>query len=66
MKQLAALFLMLTLAGCAADQMRNPVPPQLVEQAYVPGLAKARFWFDEKLHRPDQTLRQQGGPPRMV
>ena len=60
MKQLVALFMLLALAGCAADQMRNPVPPQLVKSAQVPGLAAARFWFDEKLPRPDQTLRQLG------
>lgn len=51
---------MLALTGCAANQLRNPVPPQLAEKAYVPGLAAARFWFDERLPKPVQTLRRLG------
>jgi hypothetical protein len=34
-------------AGCAAQKLRDPVPPNLVSQATIPGLAHARFWGDE-------------------
>ena len=54
MRRFAAVLLMLALAGCAADRVRNPVPAALAEKAHVPGLATARFWYDEKLASPDQ------------
>jgi predicted acylesterase/phospholipase RssA len=48
------------LTGCAAETIRNPVPPQLIEKAHVPGLAAARFWFDHKFENPDLALRRLG------
>jgi predicted acylesterase/phospholipase RssA len=60
MRLLAAVLSMVALAGCAADRVRNPVPATLAEKAHVPGLATARFWYDEKLANPDQTLRRLG------
>ena len=60
MKCLAAWFIPLALTGCAAEAIRNPVPPRLIEKAHVSGLSAARFWFDEKLENPDQALRRLG------
>lgn len=60
MRRFAAVLLMLALAGCAADRVRNPVPAALAEKAHVPGLTTARFWYDERLANPDQTLRRLG------
>lgn len=60
MRHIAALLLMLALAGCTAGQIRNPVPAALAEKAHVPGLATARFWYEEKLVNPDRTLRRLG------
>lgn len=60
MRYFAAMLLILALTGCAADRMRNPVPAALTEKAHVPGLSTARFWYDEKLANPDQTLRRLG------
>lgn len=60
MRLFAAVLSMLALAGCATDRIRNPVPATLAEKAHVPGLAAARFWYDEKLANPDQTLRRLG------
>ena len=51
---------LLALSGCATASLRNPVPPALAENAHVPGLAKARFWFDEHLDKLDEALRQLG------
>lgn len=60
MRRFAAVLLMLALVGCAADRVRNPVPAALAEKAHVPGLTTARFWYDERLANPDQTLRRLG------
>jgi predicted acylesterase/phospholipase RssA len=51
---------LLALSGCATASLRNPVPPALAENAQVRGFAKARFWFDEHLDKPDEALRQLG------
>ena len=51
---------LLALCGCATASLRNPVPPALAENAQVRGFAKARFWFDEHLDKPDEALRQLG------
>ncbi|MGI9237541.1 MAG: patatin-like phospholipase family protein, partial [Woeseiaceae bacterium] len=37
----------LVFVGCAAVQVRSPVPSELVGEAEIPGIPKARFWGDE-------------------
>ena len=39
--------LALSLSGCAARVIRDPVPQSLVGNATIPGMAHARFWGDE-------------------
>ena len=60
MRKSVVMGLMLTLTGCATQQLRNPVPLALTDKAHVSGLADARFWYDENLASPDQTLRRLG------
>lgn len=59
-KGLVACFMLIAVQGCATEAIRNPVPQKLVEQAHVPGLAAARFWYDEKAGKPEQALRRLG------
>ena len=37
----------LMLVGCAAMQERSPLPRELVNQAEIPGVPRARFWGNE-------------------
>lgn len=42
----ALVAILLTIAGCAATIVRNPVPRALVNQAEVIGMGDVRFWGD--------------------
>lgn len=44
---LAAVTLVLEMAGCAGAPKRTPVPPELTTKVGIPGIEEARFWGDE-------------------
>ena len=44
---LGSLLLLLLLAGCSTAPQRNPLPPELTNQAAIPGIPEARFGGDE-------------------
>ena len=44
---LAAASLALALHGCAGAPGRSPLPPELTNEATIPGVPAARFWGDE-------------------
>ncbi len=45
--QLIILGWVVSLIGCASTSDRNPLPPELMTQAGIPGIPEARFWGDE-------------------
>lgn len=57
-----SLVLLLTtvfaVAGCVSVPKRNPLPPELAEQANVPGTQDARLWGDEVPHYADEWFEQ--------
>lgn len=52
------LILALTVSGCTSVPKRNPLPPELAEEAKVPGIEDARAWGDEIPHYADDWLAQ--------
>ena len=45
--QLAIAALLIVLTGCAGVPERQPLPPEYVLAASIPGIPDARFWGDE-------------------
>jgi len=45
--RLAIVALLVVLTGCAGVPERQPLPPEHVLAAAIPGVANARFWADE-------------------
>jgi len=42
------LVLGVTLVGCATGPVRHPLPPELADQAHLPGMpADVRYWGDD-------------------
>ena len=52
------LIAVFTVSGCTSVPKRNPLPPQLAEEARVPGIKGARTWGDEIPHYADEWLAQ--------
>jgi predicted acylesterase/phospholipase RssA len=48
-RRVAPLFGGVLLAACGALPRLAAVPPDLTEKAAIPGIANARFWFDQDL-----------------
>lgn len=47
MARFATIAALLALAGCASVPEREPLPPEYIEKANIPGIPEARFWGDE-------------------
>lgn len=44
---LILVWFLAVVAGCAGKLTRNPLPPELTNNATIPGIPEARFWGDE-------------------
>jgi len=45
--QAIVVFLLAGVGGCGPEVIRNPVPPELVDQAVIPGYGRIRTWGDQ-------------------
>ena len=49
---------MVLVSGCASVPKRNPLPPELADEAVIPGLVDSRIWGDEIPHYADAWFEQ--------